>query len=223
MRKNIFKFLTIAISMLMIVSMGTMLLLPNAECAHPAWKIPTYAYIWAAPNPVGVGQAESVFMWLTNYYYGASAGGLGVPPNNLRFHNYELTITAPNGNVTTHTFLIIEDTTSSQHASFVPDQAGTYNLTFNYPGETYTTAASGYADYVNDTFQPSSASTTVTVQSTPIANVLSGAPLPTSYWTRPIYGENTGWYTISSNWLGTQWYPYAGDICSGIISTQAML
>ena len=28
-------------------------------------------------------------------------------------------------------------------------------------------------------------------------------PLPTEYWTRPIYGENPYWYTVSSNWLGT--------------------
>ena len=27
-------------------------------------------------------------------------------------------------------------------------------------------------------------------------------PLPTEYWTRPIYGENDNWYTIASHWLG---------------------
>ena len=29
------------------------------------------------------------------------------------------------------------------------------------------------------------------------------APFPTEYWTRPIYGQNTDWWSISSNWLGS--------------------
>ena len=56
--------------------------------------------------------------------------------------------------------------------------------------------------YVNDTYLPSSASTTVTVQSTSVA-LYPTTPLPTAYWTRPIYGINSNWYTISSNWLGS--------------------
>ena len=68
-------------------------------------------------------------MWLTNYYYGAMAY------TNLRFHNFELTITAPNGAVSTQTFPMSLDPTSDQHTYFTPDQVGTYNLTFNYPGE----------------------------------------------------------------------------------------
>jgi len=26
--------------------------------------------------------------------------------------------------------------------------------------------------------------------------------MPTEYWTRPIYAENTNWYSIAGNWLG---------------------
>ena len=36
-----------------------------------------------------------------------------------------------------------------------------------------------------------------------IALPVTTEPLPTDYWTTPIYGENTNWYTISNNWLGT--------------------
>ena len=54
---------------------------------------------------------------------------------------------------------------------------------------------------VGDTYLPSSTSTTLTVQSAAIP-VTPGVPLPTSYWSYPIYGENYDWYTISSNWLG---------------------
>ena len=35
-------------------------------------------------------------------------------------------------------------------------------------------------------------------------------PLPTNYWTRPIYGTNPNWYTISSNWLGSGAPGYSG-------------
>ena len=50
---------------------------------------------------------------------------------------------------------------------------------------------------------------------------MTGAPLPTAYWTRPIYGENTDWYTIASNWLGIgapnygAWTNTGGDAALG--------
>ena len=209
------KTAAIAIAIFLMLSMGaSMMLLPSASAHTPAWNIPTYAYVWASPNPVGEGQTVSVYMWLTNYYYGAGS------QNSYKFHNYELTITAPNGAVTTQTFPVITDSTSNQHTDFVPNQVGTYNLTFTYPGQVYNNGPALYATalgapagpnpYFNDTFLPSSASTTVTVQATPIAAPLTGAPLPTAYWTRPIYGENTGWYTIASNWLGIGAPNYGG-------------
>ena len=126
------KPIAIAIALLLMVSMSaSMMLLPSAIAHTPAWKIPTYAYIWASPNPDGVAQTVSVYMWLTNYYYGAQQS------NDLRFHNYELSITDPDGHVTTQTFATIIDTTSNQHTSFVPTVAGTYNLTFTFPGQVY--------------------------------------------------------------------------------------
>jgi hypothetical protein len=206
MKKMKSKTMAIFIAVLLTFLMtASLIIIPNANAHTPAWQIPTYAYIWASPNPDGVGQTISVYLWLTNTYPGASIS------NNLRFHNYKLTITAPNGAVTTQNFPTVFDTTSNQHTSFVPDQLGVYNLTFSYPGETIT------ADdpYTNDSFAPASASTSVTVSSTPVANVLTGAPLPTSYWTRPIYGENTNWYTIASNWLGIGAPNYGGYMNTG--------
>ena len=57
--------------------------------------------------------------------------------------------------------------------------------------------------FLMTTYKPSSASTTLTVQPTPIPAPITGEPLPTDYWEHPIYGENSNWYTISSNWLGS--------------------
>ncbi len=205
--------------MLLLTSIAaSIILVPNANAHTPPWEIPTYAHISVAPNPIGVGQQVNVFLFLTNYYYGAAY------TNDLRFHNYELTITAPNGDVSTQTFAVIQDTTSNQLAQFIPDQVGTYNLTFSYPGETYTStlpisaglgAPIGPNPYTNDTFSPSSASTTLTVQEDPIPPAINSYPLPTEYWSRPIYGENTDWWSISSNWLGLGAPNYGGYTNTG--------
>ncbi len=195
--------------MILTISIGTVAtLLPTALAHDPPTEWPTYALISVAPNPVGVGQQANVFLMLTNYYFGSQYG-----TDNLRFHNYKLTITAPNGEVSTQTFDTIRDTTAAQLATFTPDQVGTYNLTFTYPGETYASDA-GNA-YVNDTYLPSSASTTLTVQEDPIPAAITSYPLPSEYWTRPIYGENTDWWSISSNWLGTGAPNYGGYASSG--------
>ena len=188
----------IAIVLLLIISMGTSLLLLPGVNAHPEqWQIPTFAYVQAVPNPIGVGQTATVYMWLANTYADASK------LNDYRFHNYKLTITAPDGTVTSQTFVNIMDSTSNQFYSFTPNQIGTYSINFTYPGQ----AVNDYSHlstsaYINDTYLPSTSSTTLTVQQTAITNV-DLLPLPTEYWTRPIYGENVYWYSISSNWLGT--------------------
>ena len=207
------KIAAIAIALFLMASMSaSMLLVPSASAHTPAWSIPTFAYINVEPNPVGVGQNVEVIMWLNWVIDGAAAD------NNIRFQNYNLTITDPNGKVTTQIFPTIEDTTSAQDYIFAPSTAGTYTLDFTFPGQvySYTTAFSGLfggppaqSQYINDTYEASTASVTLTVQQTPITG-LSLNPLPTNYWTRPIYGSNPNWYVISSNWLGTGSPGYGG-------------
>ena len=56
--------------------------------------------------------------------------------------------------------------------------------------------------FIGDYYQPSTSNVfTLTVQEQPISSA-PVTPLPSSYWTRPIYGENNEWYTIGGNWLG---------------------
>ena len=64
--------------------------------------------------------------------------------------------------------------------------------------------------YQNDVFIGANKTTTFTVQEEPIPSPIDSYPLPTEYWAYPIEGQNTYWYTISSNWLGE---PY---ITSGV-------
>ena len=208
MQKTRSRIVVIAISMFLMVSMSaSMILIPNANAHTPAWNIQVYAYISVAPNPVGVGQPVTVYMWLNQVYDQSSLY------DNYRFHNYQLTITAPNGAKTQQTFAYISDPTSSQYTIFTPNQVGTYTFNFTFPGQAVndyphaTMAVSFYGpptpdQYINDTYLPAAASTTLTVQQTPIPAATGSSPLPSAYWARPIYGENTAWYTISSNWLG---------------------
>jgi hypothetical protein len=197
---------TIMLAVILTISMVTAIaMLPIASAHDPGYKIPTFAYISVHPDPIGVGQTVNVFMWV-NQIFGVGVGdssSYALLSNNYRFHNYNFTVVAPDGTVKTTIFETVSDTTSNQITSFTPDQVGTYTLMFNFPGQTYT-ASNGNPNsiVVNDTYLPSSATTTLTVQSEAIPSAVGSSPLPTAYWTRPIYGENTDWWTISSNWLG---------------------
>jgi hypothetical protein len=198
------KTMAILIAALLTFSMtASMMLTPTASAHTPPLQIPTYAYVVAVPNPVGVGQQAHVLMWLNQLMDGAAL------TNNIRFHNYQLTITAPDGKNTTQTFSVVSDPTSNQGYFFTPTVTGKYTLTFNFPGQLYNfpaqmTPVGPNNAYIGDTYEGSSASTTLTVQQAPVG-IYPPTPLPTQYWTRPIYGENSNWYTISSNWLGSPW------------------
>ena len=194
------------ISLFLMLSMVIPFAAVPATTAHtPAWEIPTFAHIYAATNPIGVGQTAYIYIFLTPTYADTNL------VNDYRFHNYQLLITAPDGKQTTQTYETVVDTTSNQFASFTPDQVGTYNLTFNFPGQAVNDYShSPTSQYINDTYAPSSASTTLTVQQEPIS-YLPLSPLPTEFWVRPIFGENSMWWSISSNWLGSGMPGYGGS------------
>jgi hypothetical protein len=192
------KFVAITIAALLILSMSaSMILIPSASAHTPPWTIPTFAKIYVAPDPIGVGQKATVYLFLTPTYADTNIA------NDYRFHNYKLTITAPDGKVTEQNFATVIDTTSNQGTTFVPDQVGTYTLKFDFPGQKVNDYShSPTSQYTNDTYMASSATTTLTVQEEPISEY-PYPPLPTEYWTRPIFGENVMWYMITSNWLGS--------------------
>jgi outer membrane protein assembly factor BamB len=171
--------------------------LPSAAAHDPAWAIPTYAYINASPNPVGVNQTATIVMWLDKVMPNAD------PNNEVRFHDYKLTITRPDGTTETKTWPINYDSTSSKATTFTPTVIGTYTFKFEFLGQTYNFGG----DFDNDTYLPSSATTTLNVQESQIAYIPE-YPLPSEYWTRPIEGENTGWAIVASNYLqplGAAW------------------
>ena len=193
------KKISAAIALFLMLTIAvTMVALPVANAHTPKWQIPTWAFVQAVINPVGVGQTTYIYVWIDKTF-----GTDTALTNDWRFHNYKLTITKPDGTTEVKTWDIVWDTTSSQSYTYVPTMAGEYKLKFEFPGQDYNTYSHNPASaYVNDTFLPSSAESTLTVQEDPIPTI-GAYPLPKEYWTRPIYGENTDSWQIASDWLGS--------------------
>lgn len=191
-------------ALILTVSMlSSVMRIETANAHTPPYYIVSYAYITAAPQPVGIGQQMSVSFWVDYPLPGTT-----YLLSNVRRTNYMLNITVPDGTTTTQTFSRIDDPTGIKTIIFTPTAVGEYTFDFYYAGQTYTfnsvntPGLSGqYAAYENDTFSPASTSLTVSVQQEPIQGPISSYPLPTEYWTRPIEGQNTYWYTVASNWL----------------------
>jgi len=193
----------IALFLMLIVAVP-IVSLPITNAHTPPWEIPTYAFITANPNPVGVGQEVFVMFWLDRVPPGAT----GVTGD--RYRNLKVEVTKPDGN-TENMGTFTSDSIGGTFTKYTPDQQGTYSFKVSYPGQVLSLIGpNGYPgtanDYVNDTFLPSNATTTLTVQQEPIQKT-PDTPLPTEYWARPIEGQNTAWYKIASNWL-REAYPY---------------
>ncbi len=194
------KIVIATLSLILLFAMSMTTIIPMTTAHTPAWQIPTYAYITANPNPVGVGQDIFVVMWLANV--APTAAGAG----GDRWGGYMVTITKPDG-TTESKGPYTADATSSAYFLYKPTQTGTYTFAFSFPGQIakLNNPINGIpgsdSAYINDTYLPSTASTTLTVQQNPIEKI-PDYPLPNSFWTRPIEGQNTAWAGIASNWPG---------------------
>ena len=80
-----------------------------------------------------------------------------------------------------------------------------------YAGQIYTWSGV----YQNDTMAPANATTTLQVVQDPLPAPIGSYPLPTEYWTRPIEGQNTFWFAISSNWLNAPWIRSGTTVTGG--------
>ena len=201
MLKN--KTAAITIAVLLTLSMAaSMTLLPSANAHSPSWEFQTWAYLVVNPNPVGVGQNVFVSMWVDKPMPEATQS------NDVKRHNYELTITKPDNSIEKKTWDVVWDSTGVQSFIYVPDQIGNYSFVFHYPKQVYTwDSTAAQRTWTNDTFKEATSHTIyLTVQQEQLPQPKTSYPLPKEYWTRPIEGQNTDWWTISSNWLGSATY-----------------
>jgi hypothetical protein len=162
-------------------------------------RVPTRTYNVIAPNPVGVGQLFTVV------YYQPVVPPDALISNDIRYEYYNV-ITKPDG--TTEripaTGTITSDSTGTNYFGYTPDQTGNYSVTTVFIQQTYRWYSSTtQRNFYGITLLSSNYTSTVTVQQEPVTPIgWKPTPLPTEYWTRPIEGQNTDWYKISSNWYG---------------------
>ena len=173
------------------------------------WKdeVPTAVFISVTPKPVGAGQ-EMTFIFFNPQ----------VPNPSSDKYLYTITITKPDG--TTETLpptgaqgiynqavqdgKFVSDTTGSAWTTWTPTQVGNYSATVKFWGTTpsHSVAAFTSYDWWGVTLKGSEYTTTFTVQDEKVYPTgWAPVPLPTEYWSRPIEGQNTDWYQVSSNWL----------------------
>jgi hypothetical protein len=181
---------TLKNKILALIAMTLMLTLTITSLALPsvkAFNITNPAFIAVEPNPVGLGQNVLVTFWLANPSPIASVNFN--PATN--WNGYEVTVTSPTGKVESFG-PYTSDATGGYYFNFVPTELGNYTLLFTFPGQT-----------INGNYYiPQNATCSLTVQKA-LIQAYPIPPLPTSYWTCPIYGENRGWYAISGNWFNS--------------------
>ncbi|MCW4045144.1 MAG: PQQ-binding-like beta-propeller repeat protein [Candidatus Bathyarchaeota archaeon] len=187
-----------AIALFLVLTITASMTLQIANSHTPAWQIPTYAYITASPNPVGVGQTVTLVFWLDKVM--PTAAGIA----GDRWRNLKIEVTKPDGTKET-LGPFTSDPVGSGWYQYTPTQSGTYTFVFTFPEQVLSrigpTGLTGTTSvYENDTYLTSSATATLTVQEEAIPDPPI-YPLPTEYWTRPIEGQNQEWYKVSSNWL----------------------
>jgi hypothetical protein len=94
--------------------------------------------------------------------------------------------------------------------SYTPDQVGNYTIQAHYPGEVldgrsslYPNLGSSGAQWRGSYMLPDDSDIlTMVVQEEPVTGIYKTPPLPTEFWTRPIYGTNWNWGELGSNWYG---------------------
>jgi hypothetical protein len=188
-------FLSLAL-ILLLAATTFMIAAPSAN----ALEIPTFPMITASPNPVGVNQIVYINAFMTK-----PTPTAGMASSGDQYENISVEIIAPDGSKQVIGPLR-SDSTGGTWASFTPNQVGTYKLQMFYPGQTLTGGGDvfgGGGNWNGSILLPSQSEViSLTVQEQQVVSIYQSPPLPTEYWSRPIYATNWAWGTKGGNWLG---------------------
>jgi outer membrane protein assembly factor BamB len=205
---------SLALVTLMVASLAIVLTTQPATAHNPAYHLNTYTYVFPSQPVVGIGQEILIQMYL-NANPPTAYGSMG---DRWTFY---LTITDPEGNNETKG-PITSDPVGGAFIVYTPTKTGVYTLQASFPGATLT-GEPGQTNsiYVGDIYAPStSRPNTFTVQEDPISHYQE-TPLPTDYWTRPVYDTNRGWGNVAmGQWLGGP--SYENMRATGIPNTQGV-
>jgi hypothetical protein len=181
---------------MIVLAAPMIMMIGQASAAAAPVNLPTFLYVNASPSPVGVGQTVYITLFFTKPVP-TLTGGYSLGQDFLKL---SINIIKPDGtNMTLGPYE--SDTTGGVPAvTFVPTALGNYTFQAIYPGQLLGTDPNNGLVYNLDS--AISPAVTITVQQSPISYFTS-SPLPTSYWTTPIYASNYGWaQAVGGNWYG---------------------
>lgn len=166
--------------------------------ADDAIEVPTFLELNVAPNPIGIEQTATINVFMSKPPLTAGLGGSGT-----MYQDITIEVTKPDGKTET-LGPYTSDSTGGTWDTFVPAQTGNYTFKAFYPEqhvEESSTDLFGNTNFYNLTYLESESQTvTLTVQTEPISGTFT--PLPTEYWTRPIYATNYLWAQLGGSWYG---------------------
>ena len=183
----------------LLVAIMAILIVPSVmQIAQPvlaADDIPVYLKVYAEPNPVGVGQVMYLSLFFTKPIpiVGASGGG-------SLYTDLTIDIVKPDGSKTTLGPYISDTTGGVGGIEFTPEVTGNYTIQAFYKGQTIS-GNSGGKTLTYNILATQSDVVTFVVQDEQIKGQPL-VPLPTEYWSRPIYATNYMWSQLGGNWWG---------------------
>jgi outer membrane protein assembly factor BamB len=201
---------TVAIALILLLTVSAAIAVATAQFAVITYPpqvidIPSFLFVTASPNPVGVGQYVAVGAMFSRPM--ATDDGNG----GDFYDNVTIDIVDPDGVKTVYGPWITSRAAGIQF-TFTPDQVGNYTIQAHYPGQkligdhrgSSEPAPSGWNLWLlNSTQLPADSNIlTLVVQEEPVTPIYQTPPLPTEFWTRPIYATNWNWGELGANWFG---------------------
>jgi outer membrane protein assembly factor BamB len=186
------------IALILVVILTTPMMMQLGQVfAQSTVNVPDYLYVNASPNPVGVGQTVYVSLFFskpipivnsTSFFLAAT-----------QYIGLKINIVKPDGSNETLGPYTSDTTGGVGAVEFVPATVGNYTFQGIFPGQSLGTDPTGTTYNMDPAVSPP---VKLVVQQSPVSGY-SSAPLPSSYWTRPLYASNYGWpQTIGGNWYG---------------------
>jgi hypothetical protein len=204
------KIATIIAVFLMLTIAASMMALPISNAHTPAWQVLTWCYVSVSPDLIGVNQPVLFAFWINM-----------VPPTANGAYgdrwSFTVNVVKPDGNNDT-LGPFTSDPVGGSYTLYTPTQVGNYTVQSIFPGKTIDNTPYGVSPqmptqgiaYLGDNYLSSvSEPVTFVVQQEPISTYQE-TPLPSGYWTRPIYGANHLWGSIAGQWLGGGDRPSSG-------------
>jgi outer membrane protein assembly factor BamB len=204
MKKKKTTIATIAL-ILVLTFAATFVALPIVGAHDPPLEVPTWAFISATNDPIGVGQQLVIIFWPN-----------AVPPTASGAYGdrwtWNVEVTKPDGSKET-LGPFTSDPVGGRYTIYIPNQIGEYTFVATMedkvidgsPGglpPDFGPSSRGYANigdtYLGDESDPIE----VVVQEEPIQG-WSEPSLPKEFWMRPINSANRDWNVLAGNWLGT--------------------